>query len=126
MHATFMSQFPMLLVAIALFMLLVDQGIMTICKSNNSMGNLHKMLEHIADKEKDKNEKTVELLQSFASNSSSNFFVAYVLKAIFGGIVPPYQEIICYDFSLLFWTNSFIVQLGLGFKLITKLTFNTI
>ena len=87
MHATFMSQFPMLLVAIALFMLLVDQGIMTICKSNNSMGNLHKMLEHIADKEKDKNEKTVELLQSFASNSSCNFFVAYVLRAVIEGIV---------------------------------------
>ena len=41
--------------------------------------------------------------------------------------VPPYQEIVCYDFFLfLFWTNSFIVQLGLGFKLITKVPFNTI
>ena len=86
-HKTFMFYFPMVLVAIALFMLLIDQGIMTICQSEESMGHLHKMLQHIADKDKDKNEKTVELLQSFASNSSSNFFVAYVLKAIFGGIV---------------------------------------
>ena len=78
-----MFYFPMVLVAIALFMLLIDQGIMTICQSEESMGHLHKMLQHIADKDKDKNEKTVELLQSFASNSSSNFFVAYVLKAIF-------------------------------------------
>ena len=34
--------------------------------------------------------------------------------------MPPYQEIVCYDFFFVFWTNSFIVQLGLGFKLITK------
>ena len=77
----------MVLVAIALLLLLIDEGVMTICKSKESMEHLHKMLEHMADKEKDKNEKTVELLQSFASNSSSSFFVAYVLKSVFGGIV---------------------------------------
>ena len=36
------------------------------------------------------------------------------------------KKLFVMTFSLLFWTNSFIVQLGLGFKLITKLTFNTI
>ena len=77
----------MVLVAIALLLLLIDEGVMTICKSKESMEHLHKMLEHMADKKKDKNEKTVELLQSFASNSSSSFFVAYVLKSVFGGIV---------------------------------------
>ena len=75
----------MVLVAIALFMLLIDEGVMTICKE--SMEHLHNMLEDIADKKKDKNKQTVKLLQSFASNSSSSFFVAYVLKSVFGGIV---------------------------------------
>ena len=30
------------------------------------------------------------------------------------------KKLFVMTFSLLFWTNSFIVQLGLGFKLITK------
>ena len=33
-----------------------------------------------------------------------------------------YWNCLLWLFCLLFWTNSFIVQLGLGFKLITKLT----
>ena len=46
-----------------------------------------------------------------------------------GGVVqmcPLIKKLFAVPFFLLFWTHSFIVQLGLGFKLITKLTFNTI
>ena len=45
-----------------------------------------------------------------------------------GGVVKMcllIKKLFVMTFSLLFWTNSFIVQLGLGFKLITKPTLHT-
>ena len=37
-------------------------------------------------------------------------------------VCPLIKKLFIMNLFLLFWTNSFIVQLGLGFKLITKLT----
>ena len=38
---------------------------------------------------------------------------------------PLIKKLFVMPFFLLFWTNSFIVQLGLGFKLITKVGLHT-
>ena len=83
---TFMFYFPILLVAMALVILMADQGVMIICKSEESMRYLHKMLENAGKGQEDRTDTTVELLQSFISNSSSSFYLAYVLRALLEGI----------------------------------------
>ena len=81
-----MFYFPILLVAMALVILMADQGVMIICQSEDSMRYLHKMLENAGKGQGDRTGTTVELLQSFISNSSSSFYLAYVLRALLEGI----------------------------------------
>ena len=96
---TFIFYSPIVLIAMALLTLLADKGIKIICHTEESMACLHRMLEH-ANKGQDKTETIVELLESFVTNSSSSFYLAYAFRALFEGI---------YTFGML----GFIVYCGL-------------